>query len=521
MPLCFLTSRVSLLYFFALFSFHLQSECLILQQPGFVPLPLKSSSLRLHSTKRRQLGFSSRCLCGVSTVSLLMDGEDEGNAGRGEAEGGLDMMEGLSSEEGMGESEEEDSSSEEDSEGRDGEGGGTVGQHGDGEGLSSSSSAVAAAEAAAEGADRKRKTKSQKKAEKRALYKERRKANRATDRKKKREAQYEERRRFLASMTEAERRAYITEQRALKAAAEAEETAFLKEAQQNGTKIVVNCSFRHLMQDKEFSSLLKQLCMGRKFMKDQRVPLQFHFSSWKPNDPETEAVARRFGLHKWDATFHPDPYWDVFPLEDLVVLSPDAEAELEEVDSTKTYVIGGLVDRTVAKGQTASQAERVEGLQIRKLPIKSYVDSHMHPVLNVNTVLEILVMMLKTGDWGTALLQAVPARKQTLEGRKSRRLQRKAEARTAFEGGGEGGGAASASASSSSSSSSSSSFSLAGGFVSPPSSVTVTPSFFSVSSTSVEKRTEYPGSRLSRGRELETSAARLPLPTLTCRWSEG
>ena len=61
----------------------------------------------------------------------------------------------------------------------------------------------------------------------------------------------------------------------------------------------------------------------------------------------------------WPATFHKEPLLihltflihseSVFRPEDLIYLSPDGETTLESIASSKTYVIGGFVDRSVNK----------------------------------------------------------------------------------------------------------------------------------------------------------------------------
>lgn len=48
----------------------------------------------------------------------------------------------------------------------------------------------------------------------------------------------------------------------------------------------------------------------------------------------------------------------------VVVLSPDAQLELEEVADGHTYIVGGLVDRTVHKNQTLFYAAE-HGYQVR------------------------------------------------------------------------------------------------------------------------------------------------------------
>lgn len=48
-------------------------------------------------------------------------------------------------------------------------------------------------------------------------------------------------------------------------------------------------------------------------------------------------------------TFHEEPLEQVFKPEEMIYFSPDAEEEIETIDPTKVYVIGGLVDRSIVK----------------------------------------------------------------------------------------------------------------------------------------------------------------------------
>ena len=75
--------------------------------------------------------------------------------------------------------------------------------------------------------------------------------------------------------------------------------------------------------------------------------------------PNTNTLLKNVCADHWEATFHDDPMFGfslvlktserVFPASDLVYLSPDASEPLLALDSTKAYVIGGLVDRTINK----------------------------------------------------------------------------------------------------------------------------------------------------------------------------
>ena len=55
------------------------------------------------------------------------------------------------------------------------------------------------------------------------------------------------------------------------------------------------------------------------------------------------------GTLVWDSWNHDLFRESVFDPSSLVYLSPDGQTILETIDSTKTYVIGGFVDRSVNK----------------------------------------------------------------------------------------------------------------------------------------------------------------------------
>ena len=56
-------------------------------------------------------------------------------------------------------------------------------------------------------------------------------------------------------------------------------------------------------------------------------------------------------------TFHAEDLKDVVPPENIVYFSPDAEAICETIDPSKVYVIGGLVDRSIAKVDDGGESE--------------------------------------------------------------------------------------------------------------------------------------------------------------------
>ncbi|KFM61139.1 tRNA-dihydrouridine(16/17) synthase [NAD(P)(+)]-like protein, partial [Stegodyphus mimosarum] len=105
---------------------------------------------------------------------------------------------------------------------------------------------------------------------------------------------------------------------------------------------------------------------------------------------------------------------ELYETEDLIYLSPDAEDVLTTLDSSKVYVIGGIVDGTVKKGLSLNHAKNLHIKTVR-LPVSEHlVKCSQNPgttVLTVNQVFDILLKYHETKDWTEALSCNVPSRK--------------------------------------------------------------------------------------------------------------
>ena len=67
----------------------------------------------------------------------------------------------------------------------------------------------------------------------------------------------------------------------------------------------------------------------------------------------------------------------MFSPSELVYFSPDAEEALDAIDSSKVYVIGGLVDRSIAKNQSLNRANSM-GVRCVRLPLAEYYPECLH-----------------------------------------------------------------------------------------------------------------------------------------------
>ncbi|THG11376.1 hypothetical protein TEA_018878 [Camellia sinensis var. sinensis] len=129
---------------------------------------------------------------------------------------------------------------------------------------------------------------------------------------------------------------------------------------------------------------------------------------------EMEIQLKRLpGFDKWIIEKENRSYIEAFQdrKEHLVYLTADSENILDELDLTKIYIVGGLVDRNRWKGITMEKAKE-QGIRTAKLPIGDYLKMSSSQVLTVNQVIEILLKFLETRDWKTSFFQVIPQRKR-------------------------------------------------------------------------------------------------------------
>lgn len=106
-------------------------------------------------------------------------------------------------------------------------------------------------------------------------------------------------------------------------------------------------------------------------------------------------------------------------LSNIVYLTSDSENTLQDLDDTKIYVIGGIVDRNRLK-QAALGRARSLGVATARLPLDEHLkEMKATPVLTCNHVFDLLLKYREhDGDWKKALHDVLPQRKgaQILEG---------------------------------------------------------------------------------------------------------
>uniref|UniRef100_A0A8C8XH29 tRNA methyltransferase 10 homolog A n=1 Tax=Panthera leo TaxID=9689 RepID=A0A8C8XH29_PANLE len=151
-------------------------------------------------------------------------------------------------------------------------------------------------------------------------------------------------------------------------------------------RLIIDCSFDSLMVLKFY--------------------LTSHGGQLKKNMDENDK-----GWVNWkDIHIKPEHYSEFIKKEDLIYLTSDSPNVLKELDESKAYVIGGLVDHNHHKGLTYKQASD-HGIDHAQLPLGNFVKMNSRKVLAINHVFEIILEYLETRDWQEAFFTILPQRK--------------------------------------------------------------------------------------------------------------
>lgn len=174
-------------------------------------------------------------------------------------------------------------------------------------------------------------------------------------------------------------------------------------------RVAIDLSFDDLMTDRDIHKLLKQI--QRTYSMNRRAdrPVQLYLTSFGGRS-KTILDEIHCKFTSWDVHIREESYGDVFSQEDVVYLTSDSPNVLSEVDESKAYIIGGLVDHNYHKGLCYRLAVE-RGIAHARLPISEYLKLNSRTVITVNHVFEIMLLYLQTKDWKESLVQIIPARK--------------------------------------------------------------------------------------------------------------
>ncbi|XP_026878302.2 tRNA methyltransferase 10 homolog B isoform X1 [Electrophorus electricus] len=188
----------------------------------------------------------------------------------------------------------------------------------------------------------------------------------------------------------------------------------LEEARVTGPRLCVDLSMTDCMSHKEISHLAGQI---RRLYGSNKNALQpFHLFLTDMREESLlykECVRMNAGFLNYLMDVTEKSWTDLFPFEDIIYLTPDASEALEQVDGSKVYILGGLVDESIQKRISYSRAKGL-GVHTARLPIDEYMVKRPNPknfhskILAINQVFDILLTYRDTACWSRALSAGFP-----------------------------------------------------------------------------------------------------------------
>lgn len=188
----------------------------------------------------------------------------------------------------------------------------------------------------------------------------------------------------------------------------------LREAQLAGPKLCVDLSMTECMSHKEISRLACQI--RRLYGSNRKAARPFHIVLTDMRESSLlyqECLRMNDGFLDYVMDVTEESCVDLFPLESLIYLTPDAEQALNTVDPEKVYILGGLVDESIQKKISYLKA-KASGIRTARLPIDEYMVKKSNPknfhskILAINQVFDILLCFCESGSWTQALGEGVP-----------------------------------------------------------------------------------------------------------------
>jgi len=181
-------------------------------------------------------------------------------------------------------------------------------------------------------------------------------------------------------------------------------------------QICIDLQFGDKMSDKEVSHLAGQVRRVYGANKSSERPVKLSLVSLEENKRTYNILCKKNdGFENYILFRTAKSLTDHFSSikEKLVYLTPDSPTPLQDLETDKVYVIGGLVDDSVQKDTTKSYASNNK-ITTARLPIQEHCLKNVRgnysfkQILTINQVFDILLAYHHSKDWSSALGNAIP-----------------------------------------------------------------------------------------------------------------
>lgn len=181
-------------------------------------------------------------------------------------------------------------------------------------------------------------------------------------------------------------------------------------AKEDAVRIMVDCSYDNVMTKQEIISLDRQLRHCYSVNLQAEKPVHFSLSSFKIGGSTQKLIAKQGGSDKWSWFTSEDDYLVTHNTQNLVYLTAESDNEISELESGKTYIIGGIVDHNRLKGIAHKKATE-QGIATARLPLEKWMKNGVRKVLTITQVFSVMVDAQKE-QWATAFKKTLAPRWQ-------------------------------------------------------------------------------------------------------------
>ena len=179
-------------------------------------------------------------------------------------------------------------------------------------------------------------------------------------------------------------------------------------------QVCVDCAYEADMTSREICSLAQQIRYC--YATNRRSDLPTLLAATSLSGKTRQHLERVSGFDEWQTrafTCTEQPLEEYYRSHkaDLVYLTSDSDNVLQELDKTKIYIIGGIVDRNRLKRAALTRAETLQ-ITTAKLPLEEHLKKmESTRVLTCNHVFDILMHYSQHKSWEKALISVLPPRK--------------------------------------------------------------------------------------------------------------
>lgn len=183
-------------------------------------------------------------------------------------------------------------------------------------------------------------------------------------------------------------------------------------------RIVMDCEFDELMNEKEIVSLSNQITRSYSAKKHCKYNLQLDISSFnKTLKSRFEKSVPQYDRWTNINFVENDRLQEILPMDDpqklsqCVYLTADTDQVIDTLEPHHTYIIGGIVDKNRHKNLCVNKAQEL-GLRVGRLPIDKFIQMNGRQVLATSHVFELCCKWFESDkDWGKAFNEVLPPRK--------------------------------------------------------------------------------------------------------------